>query len=343
MLHEGMNYHYFIGLDCSKAKLDYALINAAGQVLTQGKVDNQHRKIVAWMSGLLADYDCQADQVLLCAENTGLYSNRLKVVATDKDYTLWCQDALELKLRSGKQKSKTDAADALLIARYARRYADQAVPYQMPEADTLRLKQISRQRTTLLQDVTAWKVRLNEQLDFGLIAMDKTVRRLLKKHIRQAEKIIAELDTILFDLIKANDAAKRIYDLTISVPGFGPKNTITMLAETEFYDKTPTGKACASYAGLCPHKYESGSSVKRRARTSKACNKRLKSALHLGAMSLIKHDNIYRSLYDRLRNKKRLHLQAINAVRNKMVTVLFACLRDDTMYQKNLHGSLQVP
>lgn len=338
-----MTYHYFIGFDCSKKTLDYALVNGASQLLDQGQIENTTAAITKLVDNVLADVECPLDQVLLCAENTGLYSNRLKLAATQQNYSLWCEDALEIKLRSGRQKSKTDAIDAHLIACYSARYAGEAVVFTMPQEISLKVKQISRQRTRLLQDIIAWKTRLAEELEFSLIKTDQEVMGLLKNHLKQGEKTLAKLDKKLTELVCSEPSTKRLYDITLSVPGFGLKNTITILAETEMYTKISNGKACSSYAGLSPHEHQSGTSIKRKARTSKACNKRLKTAVHLGAMSLIRRDNIYRRLYDRLRNKGKHHLQAVNAVRNKMVTVLFACIEKDNMYQKNLHGSLQVP
>lgn len=338
-----MDFDYFIGIDCSKASLDYAVVNTAGHQLDHGVIENKPKAIITFLDELLSEYGCHASSLLICAENTGLYSNYLKIVAADEDYQLWCEDALELKLRSGKSKGKTDAGDALMIARYTNRYSDKAKLFIMPSQAALKIKEASRQRRSLVQDISAWEVRLQEQTTFGLAKDMSDVRRLLKKHIRDAKKIIKELDAILTELVKSDEKLKRKYDIARSCPGFGAKNTITVIAETEAFSKTPNGKACASYAGLTPQEYESGTSVKRRSRTSKACNKQLKTAIHLGAMSLIKHDNIYRRLYDRMRSKGRHHLQAVNAVRNKMVTVLYACLRDDVMYEKNFHESLELP
>lgn len=338
-----MNFEYFIGIDCSKETLDYALVTSSGEILAQGKLDNKLSVVKAFFQKEIAKLDVKLDKLLVCVETTGIYTNHLKVVATDQDFFLWCQDALEVKLRSGRQKGKTDALDAVMIANYAMRYVDQAQRFVMPEQVVLQIKEVSRQRSRLLQDISAWKVRLGESKKFSIAKGVAAVDRILSKHIKEGDKAIKEIDIILTKLIKADEKTKRKYKITLSNPGFGAKNTITVMAETGMFDDTPNGKACASYAGLTPNQYESGTSVKRSARTSKACNKRLKTAIHLGAMSLIKHDNIYQQLYNRLRERGRKHLQAVNAVRNKMVTVLYACLRDDVMYQKNLHKRLDLP
>lgn len=337
-----MTFDYFLGWDCSKLTLNYALVNGNAELLESGQIINQPLQIQQLVDRLVAELACAPDAILQCAETTGIYTNFLKSSATEHAYTLWCEDALELKLRSGRQKTKTDEVDAVLIARYAMRYADQAKPYELPDELILQIKTISRQRARLLDDVRAWKVRLQEDQTYGLVDSPATVRDIFANHIANCEQAIAKLDMILTDLIKSQEKTKRQYDIALSVPGFGKKNTIVVIAETELFTKTPSARACASYAGVCPYRYESGTSVNRRRRTLKPCNKRLKTALHQGAMSLIKIDNIYQRLYLRLKQKGRTHLQALNAVRNKMIRVLYACLENDVMYEKKRHDSLQV-
>jgi len=336
-----MTFDYFLGWDCSKLTLNYAVVNHGGHCLDSGQIANTPDQITQLVDQLAADFECLPSSILQCAETSGLYSNFLKTVSAECQYSFWCEDALELKLRSGRQKTKTDEVDALSIARYVMRYADQAKLYELPDELVLKIKTISRQRACLVDDVRAWKVRLQEERTYGLVEVSTAVNDIFEKHIKDTEQAIKRLDGILTDLIKSQEDTNRKYDIALSVPGFGKKNTITLIAETEFFTKTPTARACASYAGVCPYKYESGTSVHRRTRTLKPCNKRLKTALHQGAMSLIKVDGIYRRLYLRLKEKGRSHLQAVNAVRNKMIRVLFACLENDTMYDKNRHENLQ--
>ncbi|WP_420458588.1 transposase [Neolewinella sp.] len=172
-----------------------------------------------------------------------------------------------------------------------------------------------------------------------------TGARIIGRQVQQMKKNLAELNARLTALMQEDERMRRLYRITQSVPGRGPKNSLVVLALTQLYQKISTARACcASYAGISPHTYQSGSqSVRRKPRTSKASSAELKTAIHLGAMSLIKHDNLYRQRYDRLRAKGKAHRSAINAVRNKMLRVLYACIEKDTLYQKDRHVSLHFP
>ncbi|MEM6769387.1 MAG: IS110 family transposase [Bacteroidota bacterium] len=336
-----MLFKFFLGFDISRNTLDYNLLDPNGKSVHSGQITNSVKAIIKLIKFLTSLVDIEASSILICAEEGGLYSNFLKLAATQHKCTLWMTDALEIKLRSGRKKGKSDPADALMIANYAFRYKDQAKPFTVAPLTTRKIKYVSRQRQAIMQDVVAWKTRLGEQKKFGVIDMPQIIK-MLEKYIQQAEQMIEELDKQLLELIKSDAAIKRKYDIALSVPGFGKKNTIAVFAETEIFTKIPNARACASYAGLCPYDYQSGTSIKRNARTSKACNKRLKTALHQGAQNLIKKDNLFGDQYQRLREKGKNHLKAVNAVRNKMVRVLYACLESDSMYRKSYHERLRV-
>lgn len=336
-----MKYDFILGFDCSKSTLDFGLFDVTKQTITYGQIANQVKAIHRLVEQIIAKSALDKARILLCAELSGLYTNRLKLAAVEFQYQLWVQDALELKLRSGRQKGKTDKKDAGMIARYASRYADQAVIYQLPNPTILKIKKLSRQRSELMESLTRWKVRLQEEENFGLVAATEKSQRVFAQLLKQMKASIKQLDEELLELIKSDEQASAKYKIMQSVPGLGPKNSVIIIAETELFTKTKNARACSSYAGVCPYKYESGTSVRSRTRTLKPCNKRLKTAFHQGAISLIRRENLYKGLYDRLRAKGRTHLQAINAVRNKMIRVLFACLEKEVMYEKNLHGSLQ--
>lgn len=336
-----MDYDFVLGFDCSKSTLDFGLLNVSEQTITHGQIANQVKVIHELVEQVIEKSGCSKIRILLCAEQSGLYTNYLKLAAVQYQYQLWVQDALELKLRSGRQKGKTDKKDAGMIAKYASRYADQAVIYQLPNPIILKIKKISRQRSELMESLTRWKIRLREEEDFGLVATTERSQRIFDRLLKEMKASIKQLDEELLELIKTDELARAKYEIMQSVPGLGPKNSVIIIAETELFTKTKNARACSSYAGICPYKYESGTSVRSRTRTLKPCNKRLKTAFHQGAISLIRRENLYKDLYDRLRSKGRTHLQAINAVRNKMIRVLFACLEKEVMYEKNLHGSLQ--
>lgn len=121
-----------------------------------------------------------------------------------------------------------------------------------------------------------------------------------------------------------------LYLVLTSMPGIGIRTAAVFIAETS--GKTFTSPAAlASYAGLAPTTRQSGTSIKSE-RVSHAGNKRLKRALFLSAFATIRTDAISRAYYDKKRGQGKRHNQAIIALAHRRLNVLFAMLRDQTLY-----------
>ena len=121
-----------------------------------------------------------------------------------------------------------------------------------------------------------------------------------------------------------------LYLVLTSMPGVGFRTSAVIIAELS--GKTFTNAtALASYAGLAPTTRQSGTSIKSE-RVSHSGNKRLKRALFLSAFAVIRTDPVSRSYYDRKRDQGKRHNQAIIALAHRRLTVLYAMLRDATLY-----------
>ena len=126
-------------------------------------------------------------------------------------------------------------------------------------------------------------------------------------------------------------AGHPLYPVLTSMPGNGVRTSAIIIAEIagkEF----PNAAALSSYAGLTPKTRQSGTSI-RSATASHTGNKRLKRALHLSAFASIKSDPTSRIYYDKKRTEKKCHKQALTSLAHKRTTVLYAMLRDGTLYQ----------
>jgi transposase len=87
----------------------------------------------------------------------------------------------------------------------------------------------------------------------------------------------------------------------------------------------------ASYAGLAPVTRRSGSAI-RGEHPSRRGNKILKRALFLSAFAALR-DPVSRTYYDRKIAQGKRHNQALIALARRRCDVLFAMLRDGTLYQ----------
>ena len=72
---------YFLGIDISKLTFDYKLIDTMDKVLLTGKVSNDNKGIELMLKALKGKGFKNQEQILFGMENTGIYSNPMKVYA----------------------------------------------------------------------------------------------------------------------------------------------------------------------------------------------------------------------------------------------------------------------
>ncbi|KAA9392883.1 IS110 family transposase [Kocuria coralli] len=115
-----------------------------------------------------------------------------------------------------------------------------------------------------------------------------------------------------------------------SMPGIGVRTAARILTEVVGKDFADAGHL-ASYAGIAPVTRRSGTSI-RGEHAPRGGNKRLKRALFLSAFASL-HHGPSRAYYDRKRAQGKRHNQAIIALARRRTDVLYAMLRDGTLYQ----------
>ncbi|GAA3296762.1 IS110 family transposase [Arthrobacter citreus] len=153
------------------------------------------------------------------------------------------------------------------------------------------------------------------------IVLPKLAEQLLALR-RQRDEITAQVEALV--------EAHPLYEVLTSMPGIGVRTCARILTEV-------TGKHfasaahLASYAGIAPVTHRFGTSI-RGEHPSRRGNKKLKRALFLSAFAALHHPPS-REYYDRKRAEGKRHNQAIIALARRRSDVLFAMLRDGTLYE----------
>ena len=141
------------------------------------------------------------------------------------------------------------------------------------------------------------------------------------------------------ELIASDAELSRLFGIITSVQGVGAVTATQILISTnEFRDiKDPKKYAC--YAGVAPFARESGI-FRGKARVSHMANKRSKTLLHMSALVAISHNKELREFYERKVEEGKNKMSVINAVRNKIILRIFACVNQNRKYDKNYSPTL---
>ena len=139
---------------------------------------------------------------------------------------------------------------------------------------------------------------------------------------RQRAEIAVEVERLV--------EAHPLHPVLISMPGVGVRTAARLLTEVSGKDFATAGHL-AAYAGLAPVTRRSGSSI-RGEHPSRRGNKILKRALFLSAFAALR-DPVSRAYYDRKIAQGKRHNQALIALARRRCDVIYAMLRDGTLYQ----------
>lgn len=151
----------------------------------------------------------------------------------------------------------------------------------------------------------------------------------LPRLAKQLEDLRTQRAEIAVEVERLVDAHP-LHPVLTSMPGVDVKTAARLLTEVAGKQFATAGHL-ASYAGLAPVTRRSGSSI-RGEHASRRGNKILKRTLFLSAFAALK-DPVSRTYYDRKRAHGKRHNQALIALARRRCDVLYAMLRDGTIYQ----------
>lgn len=133
----------------------------------------------------------------------------------------------------------------------------------------------------------------------------------------------------LLTQVEALVEAHPLHLVLTSMPAVGVRTEARIITEVAGKEFQSSGHL-ASYAGLSPVTWRSGTSI-RGDHSSKKGNKNLKRSFFLSAFASL-NDPRSRAYYDKKRAEGKRHNQALIALARRRCDVLFAMLRDGTLY-----------
>ncbi len=123
--------------------------------------------------------------------------------------------------------------------------------------------------------------------------------------------------------------------LICSLPGVGLLTAAIVLAETNGFELIRNKRQLASYAGFDVKEKQSGTSVKGKPKISKKGNKHLRKAMHLPALTAIRHDERFKAIFARLVSKHGIKMKAAVAVQRKLLEMVFTIYKTNKKYYKD--------
>lgn len=329
-----MKFDFFIGIDVSKSELDFSVVKSGAELFHMETANNLDG-IRAFMKKLKIESGVAFDKCLFCMEHTGIYNSHLLDHLTKKNVNICVESAIHIKQSSGLQRGKNDRIDALRIALYAYKNREEVRLWQ-PKRDVIKkLISLTALRNRIVNVLKQLQTPLNENDDF----IDDSIQRKTKKLCNTSTKALkSDLDRIekeIHQTIKSDAELNRLFIIVTSVDGIGTVTATQIIIATNEFKDIVEAKKFACYSGVAPFEHSSGSSVRGRTRVSRMANKKVKALLHMAAMAAITMKGEMREYFDRKVKEGKNKMAVINAIRNKLILRIFACVKENRKYEKN--------
>lgn len=234
------------GIDVSKGRLDIGL-SRGEDGLSVANTPAGHAEMVAFLR------QHRIEQVGL--EATGSYGLAVEAALREEGFEVLVLQPVQVRLfrKLHRQRAKTDAIDAVLIARFAEGETPQA-DFHDPRLVPL------RERLLYLEQLRADVARIRARRD-RYTAPDLLAR--MKADIVRMER---EANAILADLIvrvRSHPDLSARYALLVSIPGIGPYSAVMLVLRLPELGHLSRGQI-AALVGVAPYNADSGTQTGQR-------------------------------------------------------------------------------
>jgi transposase len=312
----------YTGIDISKTFFDVAIDKQGGYVYH--KLSNDESGFKALLKVLIAD-----SQVIM--EASGPYYLRLACYLHSNGIGVSVINPLVIRrfCQMRMSRAKTDKKDARMIAEYGK--TERPVLWQPPQQHVVTLQQMEALLSNLNKEHTALSNQLGSFEDSGML--NKGLKKVISKELKHKESLIKVLTTDMEYLAKQH-YAEMLANLE-SIPGMGKKTAMMLIVLSGGFNRFDDYRKLSSYIGLCPRIFESGTSIKGKARICKMGMSRIRAMLYICSWSAKRCNKSCKEIYERLIGKGKAKKQALIAVANKLLKQAFAIATKKTKYDEN--------
>lgn len=292
----------YVGIDVSKARLDVAVI-PSGESWSEPNDEKGVRGLVSRLR--------QLGPRLVLLEATGGLESLLAAELGAAGAPVAVVNPRQVRdfARATGRLAKTDAIDAVVIARFGEAVKPEARP--LKEARVSELTALVSRRRQLVDMLVAEKNRL--------LSAPGNVRKDIQAHIKWLEKRIGEAEGKISKAVKESPIWREDDELLRSVPGVGKVLSMTLLANVPELGEL-SRRQIAALVGVAPFNRDSG--LFRGRRSIWGGRAAVRSVLYMGVVAAIRRNPVIRRFHRRLRDAGKPPKVALTACMRKLLVIL---------------------
>ncbi len=316
-----------IGIDISKEVVDVAMYD--GNDYKNSQYENTKKGVRA-LSKMIKKLK---KEVKITMEATGTYYLNYAEGLHEKGYNINVVNPLIIKKYSQMRlhRTKTDKADAQLIAEYG--YREESRKY-IPENPLrrkvrLKLRLIDQFQTDITKNIN--RIEALNQYPSGA----KDMIRILTSINRNLKKRIKRLKQEIQDTIKQDETCKESAERIKKIKGVGDIISSVIIAYFGEFEYFENARQAASFVGIIPTIRQSGSSVRSKGRMSRIGNSYIRKQLTMGARTAMLFNPSCKVLNERLLAKNKSYNERMVAIAHKLLRQIFAVIKNGEEYDPN--------
>lgn len=308
------------GIDVSKRRLDVGLDPAEGVQ----RFDNDPDGCAAVRELL----EAQSVKVIVI-ESTGGYEREIVAELSAAALPVVVVNPRQVRdfARATGRLAKTDAIDAMILARFGRAIDPEIRP--LPQAEAAAAQELLSRRRQMVKMLTAEQNRLKQ-------AHSDRVRRSVEQVIDMLKRQLEGINDDLDRHIESSPVWRARNEAMRTVPGVGPATARTLIVELPELGRC-SRQQIAALVGVAPFNRDSG--MMRGRRTISGGRVSVRCALYMAALTAMRYHPAIKRCYERLRAAGKCAKVALVACARKLLTILNAIIRDS----KACHPNLPIP
>jgi transposase len=312
-----------VGIDIAKRKFDVALL--LGEKTKSGVFHNTPEGFAMCAHWLERN---GAECIHACMEATGTYGEELALYLHRAGHVVSVVNPAKVKgfAQSELSRTKTDKADAALIARFCRAMRPEA--WHPPTPEIKELQSLVRRLESLNDMLTQERNRLATTEGMARSSIERTISH-LQEEIRTTRRLIREY-------VDQDPGLHGKRELLESIPGIGPATSAMILAEFGDVARFQDARRMASFCGLTPRQRQSGSSVRGKTMLSKTGSARIRKALYMPALAAMKHNPLVSTFCERLRGYGKCPMIIVAAAMRKLIHIVFGVLKSGRPFNPSI-------
>jgi len=325
--------HAVLGIDIAKLTFDACLIRPDGSLRHRTRFANSpagFTELAAWLK------KHHVTTTHACLEATSTYADALARDLLERAHRVSVVNPARIHDfgKSRLTRTKTDKADAALIARFCLTQTPPAWTPPLPEITELQ---------GLIRHLETLEAARQQHANQLATATTQIVRDSLTALIRHLEGQVVEVEAAITEHIARHPDLRADVALLVSIPGIGERTAARLLAEIIHLKSYASARQVAAYAGVSPQQRESGTSVRGKTQLSKTGNARVRRAVYLPAVVAKRYNPLIKALCERLAERGKPPMVQIGAAMRKLLHLAYGVLKSRKPFDPNYGRPQQQP